>query len=155
MLRLSLAALVVLAPALAFADPAADTATAVRAADTAFAARAQVAGPAQAFREYMDPNDGLEFGDGAPLKGAEAIYQSLGGAAPPKTKLAWTVVDAWGSSGGDLGVTNGTWTSTGLDGSRPPVTGRYVTVWRKDAEGHWKGLIDIGNPDPPPAKSGG
>jgi ketosteroid isomerase-like protein len=27
------------------------------------------------------------------------------------------------------------------------VTGRYVTVWRKNAAGQWKGLIDIGNPD--------
>ncbi|MBS0411858.1 MAG: nuclear transport factor 2 family protein, partial [Proteobacteria bacterium] len=28
--------------------------------------------------------------------------------------------------------------------------GRYVTVWRKNAKGEWKGLIDIGNADPAP-----
>jgi ketosteroid isomerase-like protein len=37
--------------------------------------------------------------------------------------------------------------STPLDGARPPATGRYVTVWRKDGAGHWKGLIDIGTTD--------
>ncbi len=147
------AALVLASTALtAHADPASDTAAAVRAADIAFEARAEAAGAAQAFREFMDPKDGLEFGDGAPLRGAEAIYKSLGGDAPSKTKLTWAPVEAWGSAGGDLGVTTGTWKITKADGSGTPVTGRYVTVWRKDAAGHWKGLIDIGNPDPPPAK---
>jgi ketosteroid isomerase-like protein len=151
MLRHVLAAVVLLAPAVAWADPAADTAAAVRAADQAFEARAQAVGSAQAFREYMDPKDGLEFGAGAPIKGAEAIYQSLGGAAPATTRLEWTVVDAWGAASGDLGVTTGTWRATSIaHPTAPPVTGRYVTVWRKDSSGRWKGLIDIGADDPPP-----
>jgi ketosteroid isomerase-like protein len=131
----------------AHADPAADTAAQVRAADIAFARRAAEAGTAQAFREFMDPAEGLEFGSGPPVRGAEAIFQSMGGAAPAKARLTWTPSDAWGSAGGDLGVTTGTWTSTAPDASRPPATGRYVTVWRKDGAGHWKGLIDIGTTD--------
>ena len=159
MLRQALVvAALLIAPAVARADPAADTAAAVRAQDQAFEARAQAVGPAQAFRDYMDPADGLEFGDGAPTKGAEAIYQSMGGAKPPASKLEWTVADAWGAASGDLGVTTGTWKLTPIAHPAAPLTGRYVTVWRKDAAGHWKGLIDIGNPDPPPpapAKAGG
>ncbi|HEY3798468.1 MAG TPA: nuclear transport factor 2 family protein [Caulobacteraceae bacterium] len=152
MLRYALAALLLTAPAIARADPAADTAAAVRAADTAFEARAQVAGTAQAFREYMDPKDGLEFDPGAPIRGAEAIYQSLGGAKQSTSKLEWTVVDAWGAASGDLGVTTGTWKASSLaHPEAPAATGRYVTVWRKDAAGRWKGLIDIGTDDPPPA----
>lgn len=131
------------------ADPAAATAAQVRAADIAFAKRAAEAGTAQAFREFMDAADGLEFGSGPPTRGAEAIFQAMGGAAPAKSRLAWTPTDAWGAGSGDLGVTTGTWSSTPLDGSRPPTTGRYVTVWRKDAAGHWKGLIDIGTTDKP------
>ena len=146
-----------LAPALALslslaapaarADPAAETAAQVRAADIAFAKRAAEAGTAQAFRDFMDPADGLEFGSGPPTRGAEAIFQSMGGAAPAKARLAWTPADAWGSASGDLGVTTGTWSSTPLGASQPTATGRYVTVWRKDAAGHWKGLIDIGTTD--------
>ena len=152
MLRTSLAALLVLAPNLVLADPAADTAAAVRAADLAFETRAQAVGAAQAFREFMDPTDGLEFGSGPPIRGAEAIYKSMRGDTGHAT-LQWAPTDAWGSASGDLGVTTGTWRL--LDGSRPPITGRYVTVWRKDAAGQWKGLIDIGSPDPVPPKSGG
>jgi len=62
MLRQALVvAALLIAPAVARADPAADTAAAVRAADQAFEARAQAVGPAQAFRDYMDPADGLEL----------------------------------------------------------------------------------------------
>jgi hypothetical protein len=56
MLRHGLVAALLVAPAIARADPAADTAAAVRAADEAFEARAQAVGAAQAFREYMDPD---------------------------------------------------------------------------------------------------
>jgi ketosteroid isomerase-like protein len=72
----------------------------------------------------------------------------MGGAAPAKGRLEWTPLDAWGSRGGDLGVTTGTWKFSRIPGGDVVATGRYVTVWRKDARGAWKGLIDIGNPDP-------
>jgi ketosteroid isomerase-like protein len=135
------------APALA-ADPAQQTADAVRAADTAFSARAQVVGAAQAFREFMDPIDSLDFAGGPPKHGAEAIYQAWGGDQPSKRKLEWVVQNAWGAKSGDLGVTTGTWRSTALDGSGTPATGHYVTVWRKATGGQWKGLVDIGDTDP-------
>ena len=105
------AGLALAGPAFA-ADKAAATAAAVRAADIAFAARAQAAGTAEAFREYMDEKEALEFGSGAPIKGAEAIFLSMGGTAKPKGKLEWSPTDAWGSAGGDMGVTTGTWKST-------------------------------------------
>ncbi|HWA62198.1 MAG TPA: hypothetical protein VG939_12535 [Caulobacteraceae bacterium] len=138
-------------PAFALADTASDTAAAVRAADEAFAARAQAVPPAQAFREYMDETDGTQFDGSKPIKGSQAIYEAMGGIQPAHSKLEWTVKEAWGSRGGDFGVTWGVWKSTALNGARPPVTGSYVTVWRKNAKGEWKGLIDIGNPDPSPA----
>jgi ketosteroid isomerase-like protein len=125
------------------------TADAVRAADAAFAARAQVVPVAQAFREYMDEKDGLQFNGGEPTRGSAAIYAAMGGDKPQKSRLEWTPVGAWGAASGDMGVTTGTWKASAVDGSRPPITGRYVTVWRKDAKGAWKGLIDIGNPDDP------
>lgn len=143
------AAVALAAPAFA-RDIASDTAAAVRAADTAFAARAQVVPPPQAFREFMDETDGLQFDGATPIRGAAAIYQALGGGQPQRNKLEWQVTDAWGSNGGDMGVTTGVWKSTSLSNARPPITGRYVTVWRKNAKGQWKGLIDIGNADAPP-----
>lgn len=144
------ASLAIATPALA--DTASNTAAAVKAADIAFEKAAQTTSVAKAFRDYMDETDGLQFGAGAPTRGSAAIYANMGGDAPARSKLEWTPLDAWGSKGGDMGVTTGTWKASALDGSRPPITGRYVTVWRKNAKGQWKGLIDIGNPDPPPPK---
>ena len=153
------AAMVLAAPALAkpapakpapARDAAAATAAEVRAADTAFSARAQQIPIAKAFREYMDEQEGVQFDGAKPVRGQPALYELMGGDAPDEVKLEWRVTDAWGSRGGDMGVTIGRWTSTSLKGARPPRTGTYVTVWRRNAKGQWKGLVDIGAPDAPP-----
>ncbi|HEY2658663.1 MAG TPA: nuclear transport factor 2 family protein [Caulobacteraceae bacterium] len=117
------------------------------AVDSAFAAYSREHGVAEAFRAFMDPKDSREFGGGDPVRGAEAIYQAEGGGKPPTSTLTWTASEAFAAKSGDMGVTWGRWTETPNDPAKKTVTGRYVTVWRKDAEGRWKGLIDIGNPD--------
>ena len=131
------------------------TAEAVRQADLAFAKRAGEAGFARAFLEFMDEEEGLLYGvEGPPTVGARAAFEALGGDAPERMKVEWAPTKAWGSKGGDLGVTVGTYTRTPIVAGPPVRTGRYVTVWRKDAKGQWKGLIDIGESDPvatPPA----
>jgi hypothetical protein len=135
------------------ADPAADTAAAVRAADAAFARDAALHGTAQAFRDFMDPTDGLSYGGPKPLRGAAAIYKAMGGDAPAKYRLEWVSTNAWGSRGGDMGVTVGDWRRTKIGEAKPAETGRYVTVWRLDSHGAWKGLIDIGEIDDNPQKN--
>lgn len=130
------------------ADLSAQAAAEALAADRAFHARAQVAGPAVAFREFMDA-DGLLYGTGdEPAKGSAAIYATMGGDAPSRVKVEWAPKQAWGARSGDMAVTIGDWTRTWLDGSRT-LTGNYVTVWRKTPAG-WRGLIDIGETDAPP-----
>jgi ketosteroid isomerase-like protein len=117
------------------------------AVDNAFAAEAKAKGGAVAFRDYMDPTDGLQFAGGKqPIRGAEAIFQAEGG-GKPAGDLVWTPSEALAGAAGDMGVTWGRWSFTPLVKGAKAVTGLYVTVWRKDAAGHWKGLIDIGNPD--------
>ena len=148
---LLLAGLALSPPALA-QDPAAQTAQSVRAADAAFAADALAHGAAAAFRDYMDPTDGMAFtGQGTPTRGAAAIYTAMGGARPDPNALRWVAQQAWGSKGGDMGVTMSVWAITRKGTSAALVTGQYVTVWRKDAQGAWRGLIAIGVPDPRPA----
>jgi ketosteroid isomerase-like protein len=144
----ALAASLVLAAPASAEDAAAATAHAVRVADGAFEKRAQKVGAAQAFRETMDETDGLQFGSGPPTRGAEAIFKAMGGDAASTSKLEWTPLEAWGARSGDLGVTTGTWKATSVDLPQRVISGRYVTVWRKNPKGQWKGLIDIGNPDP-------
>jgi ketosteroid isomerase-like protein len=50
--------------------------------------------------------------------------------------------------GGDRvhGSALGRYTRTSADPAKKPVTGRYVTVWRKNADGKWRVVMDIGQP---------
>jgi len=63
---------------------------------------------------------------------------------------------AFASEAGDLGYTLGTWRSTRYnDAGRGHVsTGKYVTIWRKQADGSWKVVFDGGNPDRSPRLPG-
>ena len=143
--------LVVAGAAALFAAPvwAADTSVKDQliAVDKAFAAEAKAKGAAIAFRDYMDPTDGLEFAGGKePARGSAAIFQAQGG-DKPGGELVWTPSEALAGAAGDMGVTWGHWSFTPPTKGAKAVTGLYVTVWRKDAAGRWKGLVDIGNPD--------
>jgi ketosteroid isomerase-like protein len=123
------------------------TAEAVLAAERAFEAMSEKDGAAKAFRTYMDAEDGLELaGKGDPVRGADAIFKAQGGLAPPTTVLKWEPVEVFASTG-DMGLTWGRWSFSKIGGDKPLATGRYVTVWRRNAQGEWKGLLDIGNPD--------
>lgn len=136
----------------ALARDAASTAEAVRQADMAFARRSSEVGFARAFLDYVDEREGLLYGmDGPPVVGARAAYEALGGDAPSGVTVDWAPTQAWGANSGEIGVTAGTWTRTYKDPARPPRTGRYVTVWRLNARGEWKALVDIGEADPLPA----
>ena len=56
-------------------------------------------------------------------------------------------------AGGDLGYTFGSNEISLNDakGARVTTEGEYVTIWRKQADGSWKAVVDIGNSDAPPA----
>ena len=85
-----------------------------------------------------------------PIAGKKAIVESL---APQKAgTLAWTPREEMISRSRDLGCTWGTyeyWT-TGTNGQSRVSRGKYVTVWRKQPDGSWKAIVDIGNQSPAP-----
>ncbi len=137
--------LLVFAPGLTFAATAQSTAAEVRAADEAWAKHVADVGPAKGVPDGMDAADGLFFDAGPPTRGRTAIAALAAKNYPAGSKLAWTPVNAFGSKSGDMGVTTGDWTFT-APGIKP-ITGRYVTTWRKTSAGEWKALTDIGAPD--------
>jgi|SRR5579871_4422790 len=58
------------------------------------------------------------------------------------------------SKGGDIAYTQGTYTMTYSDPKtkkRVSEKGKYVTVYKKQADGSWKAVEDINNPDAPAA----
>lgn len=74
----------------------------------------------------------------------------------PGFAIKWTPDSAVISRSGDIGYTYGTNEVTAPDPTGKPVTmrGRYLTVWRKDADGHWRCTQDYSNPAPTSAPSG-
>ncbi|MDP3735954.1 MAG: nuclear transport factor 2 family protein [Hyphomonadaceae bacterium] len=113
-------------------------------ADRDFAAVSKKDGPKAAFLQYMD-KDGAFFQPGAVVNGAEAVAAGFDG-SPPDFGIDWTPDGGHGSAGGDLAVTTGRYTIS--SGGQKIEQGRYVTVWRKDAAGALKAVMDLGVPDP-------
>lgn len=113
-------------------------------ADRAFSRVAQEKGLAWAFADAMDPVDGKLFRPGRIVRGRAEIEAAP---FPKEGNLAWEPTGVEASASGDLGVTWGRWVFQSPDGV-PRGTGAYITVWRRDGEGRWRGLLDIGNDDP-------
>lgn len=69
----------------------------------------------------------------------------------PDLKLTWKPAKADVAASRDLGYTFGTWELTGKSrtGDAVNLTGKYATVWKKQPDGSWKVVLDLGNVDPP------
>jgi len=136
-------------PAPAPVDESAAAADAVRAADIAwekaFTSRDTTAAVAavEATGSILPPN--------APIAtGPEAIRALFNGFyAMPAMTLHWTVTKAEAARSGDLAYTSGSYDLSFNDPKGKPVGehGKYVTVWRKQADGGWKVVLDIFNSD--------
>jgi ketosteroid isomerase-like protein len=115
------------------------------AADRAFAARAREVGAAEAFIDFMDADGKLLGAAEDPVVGSEAIF-SVMAALPDEADISWSPVEAFVADSGELGVTWGTYRLfiPGPAGEAVEETGRYLTVWRKDENGRWRGILDIG-----------
>lgn len=94
--------------------------------------------------------DGVALGNGAaPLIGRVAIAKSANW-DPKVYQLTWTPTDAVMGASGDVGWTWGHFEGTSKDANGNPVktTGRFITIWRKQADGSWKVALDAGANEP-------
>ena len=85
------------------------------------------------------------------VSGKAAIREMVAGMMKiPGFRIAWTPDSAVVSRSGDLGYTYGANEVTAPDTGGKLVTtrGRYLTVWRKDADGKWRCVEDIASPAP-------
>ena len=113
-------------------------------ADREFAAASLRAGPAEAFYQFTTA-DALQLpADGEPLRGREAIRDSLS-EGPPRV-LNWQPQFAEVADDEDLGWTWGLWQlyETGAGGRRL-AQGKYVNIWKKQPDDSWKVRLDLGN----------
>jgi ketosteroid isomerase-like protein len=131
-------------------DPAA-AAREARSADSAFAALSVAQGTATAFYQYAAPQ-ALTLGGGKEfVVGREAIREDQAANSAPGQTLDWKPVAGEAGPRGDLAWTVGEFRYTApQDGKTLTVTGKYLTIWIRTADGAWRYVADGGSGSVPP-----
>jgi ketosteroid isomerase-like protein len=99
-------------------------------------------------------SEGSMLPSNAPIAtGKDALTKSIGSAfATPDYTLSWHANKVGVARSGELGYTSGTYDFSMKDASGKIISdkGKYLTVWKKGADGTWKVLLDTYNSDLPP-----
>jgi len=97
--------------------------------------------------------DGVEIVDGGGINTKDDMRKQPAWAEG--TSLTWMPVKADMAASGDLGYTYGNYIYTAKNKEGKLVTsyGKYTSIWKKQKDGHWKVVVDMGNSSPEP-KSG-
>lgn len=133
------------------ADQSTSAADAVRAADIAWekAVSSKDLAGAVAFVEptgsILPPNAPIATGP----EGVQALFEGF--YALPALNIHWQPTKVEAARSGDLAYSSGTYEMSFNDPSGKPVAdrGKYATVWRKQADGSWKVVLDVFNSDLP------
>src|SRR5215211_2686440 len=119
--------------------------------EQAFSRMAAETNTRDAFMAFI-ADDGLLFRPGA-VNGKKWMQEHP---VPPSGKhplLAWQPAFAGMSAAGDLGFTTGPWEAKpDVKDEKPSGYGHFVTVWKKQSDGTWKLVVDLGISHP---QSGG
>jgi ketosteroid isomerase-like protein len=102
-----------------------------------------------AFLTYF-AEDGVELVDGGGINTKDDMRKQP--AWPEGTSLTWTPVHAEMAASGDLGYTYGNYiyTAKNKEGKLVANYGKYTSIWRKQKDGQWKVVVDMGNSSPDP-----
>ena len=123
-----------------------DTADTLRQLEADFMKSAAEHGSQGYMLYYAD--DAVEVPNGAPLiQGKTNIAKTMGFLDDKNNSLTWTPVGADISASGDLGYTYGTYEfrALGKDGKPAVDHGKYTSIWKKQKDGSWKVVLDMGN----------
>ena len=98
---------------------------------------------------YAD--DAVEVPNGHAIIPSKAnIAATMGFLDDRNNRLTWTPVGADISASGDLGFTYGTWEFRSKDKEGKPTVdyGNYTSIWKRQKDGSWKVVLDMGNSRP-------
>lgn len=134
------------------AAPQDSSAGALMQADRDFAA-AVAEGGADAWASWFAEDGAIIQPGVGEIRGRAAIREFMAGLNEPGVSLRWAPDRADVAAGGDLGWTTGHYVSesTAPDGTPQRAEGLYVSIWRRQADGSWKVVMDLGNPVDTPA----
>jgi ketosteroid isomerase-like protein len=122
---------------------------ALAATERAFSKMSEEKGIKDSFLAYI-ADDGIIFRPG-PVRGKDFLAPR----PPARAKLVWRPIEVDLSAAGDLGYTTGPYQvwPPGAPADAKPGTGYFVTLWKRQADGNFKFVLDLGTGDNPlPAK---
>ena len=89
-------------------------------------------------------DDGLLFRPAA-VNGKQWMREHPVPASDKRPLLAWQPAFAGMSAAGDLGFTTGPWEfKADIKDKKPSGYGHFVTLWKKQTDGSWKFVLDLG-----------
>lgn len=112
-------------------------------ADRAFSKLSEEKGMKTAFLEYIDSNGVLLRPNHLPLVGADAI-DFLIMQNDSSYILKWEPKGGTVANSGELGYTYGVY-ALRPSARDTMIYGNYVSIWKKQADGSWKYVLDSGN----------
>ncbi len=126
---------------------------ALKKADTDFSDLSKEKGVKEAFLTYAASDGVLLRPFTMPIAGYEAVKKFLE-EGDSNFQLTWKPLYADISISGELGYTYGTYSLVFKDeaGAEQTRVGTYVSIWKLDADGKWKFVLDTGNTGLEPKK---
>jgi ketosteroid isomerase-like protein len=117
--------------------------------ERAFAHLSEEKGTREAFAEFI-ADDGILFRP-TPVFGKKWMQEHPLPASPSRSVLSWQPILADVSRAGDMGYTTGPWQfKKDIKDAKPTAFGSFMTVWKKQPQGSWRFVLDLGisNPEP-------
>lgn len=114
--------------------------------------QAVAAGGGKAFAAWF-ADDAVTLNNGRPAVLGRANIAAQAQWDPKTYQLTWSPEGAQMGPSNDMGFTWGHYEGHSKDASGQPVviSGRYITLWKKVADGSWKVAMDASANDPPAA----
>ena len=119
--------------------------------ERAFARMSEERGTRPAFMAFI-ADDGILFRPTA-VKGKQWMSEHPLPPSDKRSLLSWYPAVAGIARAGDLGYTTGPWEfKSDIHDAQPVAWGHFLTVWKKQADGEWKFVLDLGSSNPQPAR---
>ena len=119
--------------------------------DAAFSDLSSQKGVHEAFMAYVADKGTILRPYHMPIGGKDSVRAYLYARPDSAFTLTWKPIFADVASSGDLGYTYGTY-KLSVKHSKESEEGTYCSIWKQDAAGNWKFVLDTGNPGLNPAK---
>lgn len=87
--------------------------------------------------------------NGPIAKDAKSIRENWAPMVAPDSSISWKVAKAEASKSGDLGYVYGSYQLSMKSPAPVTDTGKFVEIWKKQADGKWKCIVDTFNSDLP------